>query len=529
MSSKAITEQRDQPPGMSPGRQEMAPSVLRQDEPTTARILGMIGAALLIFGGTILLLSFFGLRSAIGTSWVVLSLALGMAGLLFHAVYDSDIQFRRMYMGFGLMLTLAGLVLVISQWLQFYLIDAETKRDLFTPGVGCLILAVFFILATLRHEIQYDVFQLVTLILLGVGAFLTVIGFGLGMARTELLAPYGVVLPLVGLLYLVGFVGTRGSSDDLAYYTGWGIGLLGLGVILYAVIRSVSVGVINSMRDAGLQVPEYFIPHGILLILFGVVYLVASVLLCSENLLVVLVRRELGGFFFSPIFYIVLLAFTVAHWIAFDLTILSIASRGRQILLEPIVELFILQWPAVFCNVFIVPALTMRLLSEEQRSGTLEVLLTAPISETAVVSSKFLAGLLMYLLVWVPFGCLLIALRLMGGSDFDYRPLLSFGVIILVTGSAFIAMGLLFSSLTRDQIASGVLTFAGMLTLTLVFLMQNTLSGGYALVLKHMSYINLWIESLQGKLVLRNLLFPLSLTVFCLFLTVKVLESRKWK
>jgi ABC-2 type transport system permease protein len=117
----------------------------------------------------------------------------------------------------------------------------------------------------------------------------------------------------------------------------------------------------------------------------------------------------------------------------------------------------------------------------------------------------------------------------MGGSDFDYRPLLSFGVIILVTGSAFIAMGLLFSSLTRDQIASGVLTFAGMLTLTLVFLMHNNLRGGYALVLKHMSYINLWIESLQGKLVVRDLLFPLSLTVFCLFLTVKVLESRKWK
>ncbi len=533
MSSKVITEPRENPPERHSGRDEVAPSVMAQDEPTVPRFLGMLGAALLVFGGTILLLQLFGLRSVLGTGYVALALALGLAGLLFHAAYDADIQFRRMYMGFGLMLMLAGGVLCLSNWLQYYFVDAEAKavRDLFTPGVGCLLLAVLFVLATLRHENQSDVFQRVTLILLGVGAAAAIIGFGMGMIKTTWLAPYGVVLPLVGLFYLVAFVGSRGISDDLAYTTGWTTGLVGLAVTLVAVIRSLSVFVWNAYRIQELPAAEYFIPYGVLLILFGLLYVLASVLLCSENLLVVLVRRELGAYFYSPIFYIVLLAFTVAHWIVFSqkFALMYLVAKEGEALYEPIVVLFILDWPAIFCNVFIVPALTMRLLSEEQRSGTLEVLLTAPVGEAAVVLSKFLAGLMMYVLIWLPFGCLLIALRLMGGSDFDYRPLLSFGVVIVVTGSAFIAIGLLFSSLTRDQIASGVLTFVVMLTLTLTYLLQRAVGPGWTLVLEHVSYINLWIDSLNGKLTLRDLIFPLSLSVFCLFLTTKILEARKWK
>jgi len=531
MASKSITEhQRDDRPDWRADREELAPSVMAQDEPTVPRVMGMVGAALLIFGGTILLLGLFNFKSMLGPGWVALALAVGLANLLFHAAYDADVQFRRMYMGFGLMLLLAGGVLCLGNWLQHYFYEAETKavRDLFTPGVGCLVLAVLFLLATLRHESQADVFQRVTLILLGVGVVAALVGFGMGIARTEWLTPYGVVLPLVGLFYLVAFVGSRGTSDDLAYTTGWGIGLAGLVVVAVAVVRSLSAVVYNAYRGEAPAAQEYFIPFGVLMILFGGVYLLASFLLCSEGLLVVLIRRELGAFFFSPIFYIVLLAFTVAHWLAFDRALLGIA-RGQGLVLEPVVARFILDWPAVFCNVFIVPALTMRLLSEEQRSGTLEVLLTAPVGEFSVVMSKFLAGLMMYTLIWLPFGVLLIALRLMGGSDFDYRPLLSFGVVVVVTGAGFIAMGLLFSSLTRDQIASGVLTFAAMLTLTLIFLMQGAAGPWWGTLLKHMSYIDLWIESLNGKLVPRDLMFPLSLCVFCLFLTTKVLEARKWK
>ena len=90
---------------------------------------------------------------------------------------------------------------------------------------------------------------------------------------------------------------------------------------------------------------------------------------------------------------------------------------------------------------FLVPALTMRLLSEEKRTGTLEVLLTAPVNEAAVVLSKFLACWLFFMLCWVPTGLYLIALRVEGGQPFDYRPLLSFYLAVGASGAAFIAIG----------------------------------------------------------------------------------------
>jgi ABC-2 type transport system permease protein len=177
--------------------------------------------------------------------------------------------------------------------------------------------------------------------------------------------------------------------------------------------------------------------------------------------------------------------------------------------------------------------LTMRLLSEEKRSGTLEVMLTVPTDEAAIVISKCLAACIMYLVMWVPFGLFLIYLRIAGQESFDYRPLFSFAIGLSVTTAAFISMGVFFSSLTRNQIASGVLTFAAMLSLTLIFLANGLVnsfspSSAWVTVLKHMSYIDVWIDTLDGRLVPRQLLFFASMTVIWLFLSIKVLEARKW-
>jgi ABC-2 type transport system permease protein len=354
------------------------------------------------------------------------------------------------------------------------------------------------------------------------GLAFALFGFGMGMLRADLLAPFGVVLPLLGLFYLVAFVGSRGTSDDVAYAAGAGIGLGGALVFLIALGRSFYPWIVEWLRP-GLPAPaDYFVPAGILLMLFGLLYVVASILLCSDNVLVILVRRELGAFFFSPIFYLVLFAITFAHWLGYALEVNELKEQGFRAP-EPVVRLFALNTFVLICNIFVVPALTMRLLSEEQRSGTLEVLLTAPVTESNVVLSKFLAGLLFYLLLWVPGGLLILCLRLMVGTDFDYKPLLSFGLVLVVTASMFIAVGLLCSSLAREQITSGVLCFVAILALTLlqVFLPES--------VRDHFNYLSTWANALAGKIVIRTLLFPISLTILCLFLTVKVLESRKWK
>jgi ABC-type Na+ efflux pump permease subunit len=174
----------------------------------------------------------------------------------------------------------------------------------------------------------------------------------------------------------------------------------------------------------------------------------------------------------------------------------------------------------------------MRLLSEEQRVGTLEVLLTAPVNEWTVVLSKFFAALIFYLLAWLPWGVFLVALRVFSGEAFDYRPLLSFAITFTCTGAGFVAAGLFCSSMTRNQIIAAVFTFVIMLAHTGTHLIRYFAripeTSGWMEVLTYVSYLDLWLLSLQGLMAPRFLVFHLSLAVFFLFLSVKVLEARKW-
>jgi ABC-type transport system involved in multi-copper enzyme maturation permease subunit len=228
----------------------------------------------------------------------------------------------------------------------------------------------------------------------------------------------------------------------------------------------------------------------------------------------------------------VLFAFAIVHWLAYFLVVLNMLQTEASVP-EPIVGRFFLQWLVVIGTIVAIPVLTMRLLSEEKRTGTLEVLLTAPVDEMAVVVSKFLAACIMYMVMWLPFGLFLIYLRIAGGSEFDYRPLFSFSIGLMATSAAFVSMGVFFSSLTRNQVASGMLTCAGMVALTIVFLVQSMLnslmpSSAWVAVLKHVSYIDVWIDTLDGRLLPRQLLFFVSMTVVWLFGSIKVLEARKW-
>jgi ABC-type transport system involved in multi-copper enzyme maturation permease subunit len=329
------------------------------------------------------------------------------------------------------------------------------------------------------------------------------------------------LLAFLGLVYLTAFVGSRGISDDRSYRAGQAIGAVGILAFLIALIRSAAT-------------TGYLVPAGILLMFLGVLFVLVSFGLCSDRPVIVLTRRELGAYFYSPIAYITLVACIIAEWLAYFLFVSSVLDQRTGVLYEPIVRNFILQWPTVLFTICIVPVITMRLMSEEKRSGTLEVLLTAPVGETSVVLSKFLAAFLFFLTTWVPFGLLLISLRIEGGKPFDYRPLMSFFFGLSFTGAGFISMGLFFSSLTRNQIVSGILTLVGMVALTLVFLFNMRLQSlqgtesAWATVLTHISYLDIWVDTSDGKLAPRLLLFYLSMSILWLFLTVKVLEARRW-
>lgn len=504
---------------------DTGPSLMRRDDPKFARGVFVAAVAAIIFGGMALALQASGRITPLGVGWAVFLLTVGIAGLLFHAAFENDVQFRRVYMAFGYLCVLVGGFLTFVPY-------NKQPGALFGQGLVCLFLGLMFLLAFLRNEDDAWFRTMAENIIGAAGALMAIVGLVGGNIKGEFLTPIGLLLTLIGIVYLAAFVGSRGIGDNLAYRASQGIGGLGALVVLVALLRSALPPLFYRWHWMQTQPGDYFIPYGLLLMALGLLCVAVSLLECSDWRWIVLTRRELGALFYSPVAYIILFVFVIAHWLAYFMVVLNMLLSEAS-LPEPIVSRFILQWSAVISTIVAIPVLTMRSLSEEKRSGTLEVLLTAPVEETAIVVSKFLAACLMYLVMWVPFGLFLIFLRIAGGSDFDYRPLFSFAIGLSATTAAFVAMGVFFSSLTRSQVASGVLTFAAMLAFTLIFLVNSVLNSlmpasAWTTVLKHISYIDVWIDTLDGKLLPRQLLFFVSMTVVWLFGTIKVLEARKW-
>jgi ABC-type transport system involved in multi-copper enzyme maturation permease subunit len=435
--------------------------------------------------------------------------------LLFHATRVSELQVRRTFGVLGY-LWLAAAVAVVT--IPFK--DTTAEARFLSYGFTCFLLALFFLLPFVRNETDAT-WRERTLAILGLaGAALALTGFIGGNVRVEFLIPSGLLLAVLGLAYLWAFAGLIGTADDRGYRAGMAFGAVGTVVFLVALGRS--------LFQTG-----YLVPSGLLMMGLGLVYAAMAAGLCSDRRLVVLTRRELAAFFYSPIAYIVLLALAFVGWVLFYMFVGRIVEQSQMgpPMVEPIIRYYIIDWFPVICVLFLVPVLTMRLLSEEQRTGTLEMLLTAPVDEVWVVLSKFLAALVFYMVLWLPWGLFLVALRVQGGETFDYRPLLSFFIALFVSGAHFLSMGLFFSSLTRNQIVASMLTFVGMLALLVIFFIQGQVpeTSAWKSVLGYASYIELWINSLEGKLSPRYLMFHLSATAFWLFLTVKFMEARRWK
>jgi ABC-type transport system involved in multi-copper enzyme maturation permease subunit len=504
----------------SPFGQEVAPSELRAEEPSIARLVGMVGLGALIVGIAVLLFNTRGPR-LFGPIWGYVFVPFGLAGLLFHAARDGDIQVRRAYGVFGGFLPiLAGIA--VSLWP----IDGHVGALFLRVGAPAFFFGLLFLLPFARHEDEPFWRRLIVAALAGVGVVLAAVGFIGGSISAEFLLTAGLVLTVLGLFYLWAAIGALGgASSDLGYRLALAVGAAGALVFLIALVRSL-------LPVFGWAGGRYFLPGGLLLMGVSLLYIGLAVGVCSDSRFVVLVRRELAAYFYSPIAYLVLFGMTVVGWFtyaSFSSLLLDRLEANRAIP-EPIVSYFIVGIIPVMSVMFVVPVLTMRLLAEEKRTGTLEVMLTAPVDEVTVVLSKFLAALLFFLFLWVPWGLFLLALRVEGGQPFDYRPLLSFGVVLVCTGAAMLSIGMFFSSLTRSQIAAAVLTFMAMALLLVLYLIQESVSpsSAWQTVFNQVGFVDQWLQSLRGKLYLRSVIVQLSITVFFLFLTVKALEARKW-
>jgi ABC-2 type transport system permease protein len=230
-------------------------------------------------------------------------------------------------------------------------------------------------------------------------------------------------------------------------------------------------------------------------------------------------RREFLSYFYSPIAYVMIAAFLFASGFAF----MRDFDPG-----QPAAMRNTLDW-MVWVLVFITPILSMGLLAQEWASGTIETLLTAPVNDADVVLGKFLGnfGLLVVMLLPTLFYVLLLAVF----ASPDFGPIVSGYLGILLVGALFISVGLFCSSLTRSQIVAAVMSILILSLVTVVPYLIGTLATLrpiFRRIIDQMVYRR-YAEFSRGVLDTGNIVFFLLATGVFLFLTTKVLESRRWK
>jgi ABC-2 type transport system permease protein len=245
-----------------------------------------------------------------------------------------------------------------------------------------------------------------------------------------------------------------------------------------------------------------------------------------------LFSREMGAYFLSPMAFLVLLAVQLIAFLNFwDLVdTLSQPQRELSSLRDPMTT-YISSSPAFWIAILVaVPMLTMRLLAEERRSGTIETLLTLPVTETEIVVAKWMGGVLMFCMLLVPFALYLPFLYYQAKFDFDVGPLLALFTGLTTMGMMMVAIGLFMSSLTRNQIIAAIWTFVILFLMVvlvpLVYLFAARQRMPWAEGARFVALLYQIQNFSLGQLDLRYLALHLSVCIFMLFLTVKVLETR---
>ena len=240
----------------------------------------------------------------------------------------------------------------------------------------------------------------------------------------------------------------------------------------------------------------------------------------------ILLAREVESLFLTPINYAVI---TVA--LLFNGWSFWYALQQSQGNVEEAVRFFFGQSPLVWLVIVLVPPLlTMRLFAEERRTGTLEMLLTAPVSEVEVVLAKFGAGLAFYLAVWIP-SLLYLAIVKSYGAIPDAGPLGTSWLGIFLVGALFTSAGLFASSLTSTQILAALLATVFNLMLLVVPLLSQFLR----IEAVERFFYELWVmrhfedSFCKGLLDTAHVGFYVVLTVVFLFWTVRSLESQRWR
>ena len=244
-----------------------------------------------------------------------------------------------------------------------------------------------------------------------------------------------------------------------------------------------------------------------------------------------LLRRELAAFFFSPMGYVIIAAVTLLVGLSF---VLLMRNLGSDPFPMPVTELFFNSFLFWIILILAAPVITMRLFALEKAAGTYETLMTTPVGDLQVVAAKFAAAAVFYAVMWLPTvaGLIVVAHYTNESKALDTGTLVGTCVGVLLSGGLFLSMGCFASSLTRSQVVAAVLSLVpGVTWFILAFLAQVLPAAGEwpTRLLAYLSLFKQMDEFTRGVLDTRVVILYTSLTMFFLFLTLRAVESRRWK
>ncbi len=243
-----------------------------------------------------------------------------------------------------------------------------------------------------------------------------------------------------------------------------------------------------------------------------------------------LVRRELAGFFFSISGYVIIAGAAFLLGLSF-VVILGLVGEDPQML--PVTELFYITPFFWMILLLAVPVITMRLFALEKFSGTFETLMTTPVGDLQVVAAKFTAAIVFYMVMWLPLLACIFFLQqyLKDGSVLDGGAIASTFLGIFLLGCLFVSLGCFASALTRSQVTAAMISTALSVSLFLLSFLAQRVPGAdwKSRVLSFFALPDQMHDFARGVLDTRPIVLCLSLAFFFLFLTLRVIESRRWK
>jgi ABC-2 type transport system permease protein len=251
---------------------------------------------------------------------------------------------------------------------------------------------------------------------------------------------------------------------------------------------------------------------------------------------IAIAQKELKSYFASPIGYIaigfwaLLYGFFFVSILQYFLrTAMQMSQFGaapqpvnvNQVMIRPLLQ------NVTVMMLFVMPMVTMRTYSEEKRSGTIELLLTSPLTDWQIIFGKFLGAMALYTIMlavtWIH-----IAVLFVYGSP-EWKPILTGYLGLLLLGGCFISVGLLISSLTNNQIVSGMVTFAVFLLLWIITWIGSFSGPTVDRLTQYLSIIDHLDDFNKGVVDTTHVIYYLSFITFGLFLTAKSVESERWR